>query len=428
MGQKPTKNLKDAPVVVIVGAGPGGRDCAKALDPYVNVVLIDRTPYFFHNVAALRASVEPGFVDRILIPYDRLLKNGHFIVGEVATITEKDVFLTGSRESIPYDYLVVGTGSAYAFPFKVQKGNRETLEKTYDILQGEIESASEILIVGGGPVGIELAGEILDIHPKKSITLLHSKKMLLNEGVPDNLRTKLERELESLGCKMVLGERAKTEDIEELLMGARNYLQGKKTVETDSGKKFDVDLVFLATGARINSASYAESMRGSLTKRLELIVNNGGQVLKEGNTYYENIFALGDCSNWGAKLLYYASKQALIVAKNIRSHISNQPMNATWVNPQPGKGAMIVPIGRQHGAGHIKGFVFGRRMTSAMKGKDLFVSFQWKACGYGTVGEKGGPLIADAKGMAEVLNISPEEGQRLAEGLEVKDDDEKTVT
>merc|ERR1719221_2489448 len=292
MGQQPTKNLKDAPVVIIVGAGAAGTECAKALDSICNVVLIDKTSYALWNVAALRASVQPGFEERVVIPYDRILENGHFIVGQVSKITDKEVFLKDEEKGLSFDYLIVATGSAYAFPFKVKRADRDDLLKAFQTLQGEINHASEILIIGGGPVGIELAGEILDTHPKKSVTLLHSRKMLLDEIAPDKVREKLERELTRVGCKLYLGDRAKTEDIKELLYGPINYLNGKRTIETDAGKKFNADLVFLATGARINCLSYVDSMPNSINKRNELIVNDRGQVLKEGETYYENIFAL----------------------------------------------------------------------------------------------------------------------------------------
>jgi len=427
MGQKPTINM-GTPVVVIVGGGAAGRDCANALDDFCNVVLIDRTPFFFFNVGALRACVEPDFFEKIIIPYDRLLTNGNFMQGEVVKITDKEIFLDGVDASIAYDYLIVATGSAYAFPFKVQRSNRKTLEETYASLQNEIKEASQILIIGGGPVGIELAGEILDIHPGKDITLLHSKKMLLNEKLPEKLRVTLASELTAVGCKLVLGERAKMEDIMDVLNGSKYYLKGKRTVETDSGKRFHTDLVFFATGAGINSASYANSMENSVSKRKELIVNDRGQVLKEGEIFYENIFAVGDCSNWGEKLQYYASKQALVVAKNIRSHIRKEPMTSTWTNPVPSWASMIVPVGRHRGAGCLSGFVVGRRVTRKLKGKELFVSDQWKALGYNTVGGKGDPIKGDPVRIAELLKVTTEQGRRLAEGLEVKDDDEKIRT
>lgn len=72
------QNDGNKPVVVVVGGGYGGTQCAKILDKNGQffVVLIDRKSYFLHNVAALRATVEQDFSEQITIPYDRLLTNG----------------------------------------------------------------------------------------------------------------------------------------------------------------------------------------------------------------------------------------------------------------------------------------------------------------------------------------------------------------
>jgi NADH dehydrogenase FAD-containing subunit len=71
-------NSEKKPVVLIIGGGYGGIQCAKTLDKTGQffVVLIDRKSYFLHNVAALRATVEHNFARKILAPYDRLLTRG----------------------------------------------------------------------------------------------------------------------------------------------------------------------------------------------------------------------------------------------------------------------------------------------------------------------------------------------------------------
>jgi NADH dehydrogenase FAD-containing subunit len=71
-------NSEKKPVVLIIGGGYGGIQCAKVLDKTGQffVVLIDRKSYFLHNVAALRATVEHNFARKIVVPYDRLLTRG----------------------------------------------------------------------------------------------------------------------------------------------------------------------------------------------------------------------------------------------------------------------------------------------------------------------------------------------------------------
>ena len=56
MGGNNTKVLDqtDKPVVLVIGGGFGGVECAKAVEKKTNCALFDRKDYFFHNVGALR--------------------------------------------------------------------------------------------------------------------------------------------------------------------------------------------------------------------------------------------------------------------------------------------------------------------------------------------------------------------------------------
>ena len=58
------------PDVVVVGGGYGGVNVAKALDTDTNVVLIEPKDAFVHNIASLRALVEPAFLSKIFLPYE----------------------------------------------------------------------------------------------------------------------------------------------------------------------------------------------------------------------------------------------------------------------------------------------------------------------------------------------------------------------
>jgi len=84
--------LQSRKTVVIVGGGYAGLALAKELDAHLNVILIDRNNYKFHNVGALRACVEPSFVKDIIIPYNRLLQYGIVIYGEVTSLSEKKCY------------------------------------------------------------------------------------------------------------------------------------------------------------------------------------------------------------------------------------------------------------------------------------------------------------------------------------------------
>lgn len=72
--------------LAIIGGGYAGFNLARLLDAHVDVTLIEAREAFVHNVAAIRAAVEPALLDRIVIPYDRLLKNGRVVHGRATAI------------------------------------------------------------------------------------------------------------------------------------------------------------------------------------------------------------------------------------------------------------------------------------------------------------------------------------------------------
>ncbi len=53
--------------VVIVGGGYAGTLLARALDPIAEVVLIEPKAAFVHNVAAIRAVVDPAWLDKLIL-------------------------------------------------------------------------------------------------------------------------------------------------------------------------------------------------------------------------------------------------------------------------------------------------------------------------------------------------------------------------
>ena len=177
--------------IVIIGSGYGGIELYKELDKLklnnVNITLVSKTNYFYHNIASLRAIVETNVAEDICLKLDRLIKcnNRQFIHAEVVSIDEKASMVTFNRidsnqnDSIKFDYLVLALGSAYASPFHSSEYNRS---KQIDLIRdynNKIKSANRILIVGGGAVGIELAGELKTDFPNKKVTILTSSNKLL---------------------------------------------------------------------------------------------------------------------------------------------------------------------------------------------------------------------------------------------------------
>src|SRR5271166_6555795 len=108
--------------VIIVGGGYAGTALAKRLDPNADVTLVEPRDAFVHNVAAIRALVDPSLLDKMILPYRNLLKRGRVIRERAAAIEDRTVILqSGAR--LTADVIVVATGSGYAKPFKPNTDN-----------------------------------------------------------------------------------------------------------------------------------------------------------------------------------------------------------------------------------------------------------------------------------------------------------------
>ena len=81
---------------------------------------------------------------------------------------------TTTTTTIAYDYLVLATGSSYARPSKLHARTLQAGREELRACQLAIKKAESVLVIGGGPVGCELAGELAYHHPGKRVTLLHA--------------------------------------------------------------------------------------------------------------------------------------------------------------------------------------------------------------------------------------------------------------
>jgi NADH dehydrogenase FAD-containing subunit len=350
----------DRPTVVVVGGGYGGTAVAKALDETTNVVLVEPKDAFMHNVAALRALVDPSWLPRIFLPYAGLLANGR-VVRDRAAVVEPGRVVTASGEEIAADYIVLASGSSYPFPAKTDLVDSEHAFEQVRATHRALSRADRVLLLGAGPVGIELAGEIRAVWPDKSIVLLDARDEVLGGPFMPELRAELGRQLEEIKVEVLLGsplgEAPPTEPGE----------LGTFTVTTESGREVTADLWFRCYGVVPNSDYLGEAL--SLARRADGYVEVSPTLQVAGQT---TVFALGDLSTADAKMAGFAGHQAATVAANITALTSG---SAELVDYQSMGTAIVVPIGPTGGAGQFPGQVeiVGREVVADVKGRDMMV-------------------------------------------------------
>ena len=203
------------PRIIIVGAGFGGLWAARALaQAEADVYLLDKNNYhaflpLLYQVAA--AEIEPEQVAYPVRSILRQLRNVHFVMTEVTgfDLAQRVVYTT--RQTYPYDYLVLATGSRahffgvpgaeeYAYPIKTIQ---QAVHLRHRILRSFEEAADEedrdrrrqrltFVIVGGGATGVEYAGALRELIDKPlardfSSIQPHEVQVILLEAAPQLL-------------------------------------------------------------------------------------------------------------------------------------------------------------------------------------------------------------------------------------------------
>jgi NADH dehydrogenase FAD-containing subunit len=346
--------------VVVIGGGYGGVGVAKALDADVDVVLVDPKDTFVHNIGSLRALVEPEFLPKIFLPYDRLLANGRVVRDRAVEVSSQRVVLA-SGEAINADYVVLATGSNYPFPAKTDAHAAEDAIDNYRAAYNELIHADRVLLIGAGPVGIELAGEIVAKWPDKHVTLLDLADDVLGDRFRPDLRAELRAQLLARGVELVLGE-----GLRELPPTVSSELAAF-TVTTNSGREIAADIWFQCFGVSPVSDYLTDDL--AVARRADGFVTVGTALQVAG---LDNVFAIGDVSTADAKMAGLAGRQAQLVAENIIKLVNGDNDLTEY---QPFGPAIVVPIGPHGGSGQLPGQdeLASREFVADVKGRDLMI-------------------------------------------------------
>lgn len=354
--------------VAIVGGGYGGITAAQALDDVADVVLIDPKDSFVHNVASLRAVVDPSWAARMFFPYDGLLTRGRIVRDWAVSVESNSVWLASGRR-IATDYVVLATGTTYPFPAKARNYRASTAVIQLRETNTALAAAESVLLLGAGPVGLELSGEIRARWPHKAITILDPAGDILSgsfiRGFPaetaNHMRSDLRRQLREQGITVY------TQDSLRELLPTMDGRLGRFTAPTRQGRLVTADIWFRCYGRRPATRSlsgdlaYAqrEDTRVNVTPHLRLPAQR-------------NVFAIGDITSTAAPdTAVIAIEQGELVAENIRKLINGDGDLKPYVPSQP---FFLVPLGPKGGMSYSPdGGLLDAATTSLYKGTDLLI-------------------------------------------------------
>nr|XP_057915312.1 apoptosis-inducing factor 2 [Doryrhamphus excisus]XP_057915322.1 apoptosis-inducing factor 2 [Doryrhamphus excisus] len=356
--------------VVVVGGGFGGIAAAQQLKHGgMSFTLIDMRDAFHHNVAALRASVQPGFSRRTFIPYADTFGDS-FLQGRVERVdTERQVVVLQGGREVRFSHLILCTGTDGPFPGKFNTvASYENAIQAYEDFVKQIQIADSVLVVGGGSTGVEMAAEIKTEYPQKKVVLVHARVGLADPDLLTSVRRQAKEVLLEKGVELLLGQ--KVSNLSSLTL---NVTQKNMEVTTENGTILTTDLIINCSGLKVNSAAYVSNFAGSLAQNGALRVNQHLQV-----EAFSNIYAVGDCTDVPEpKTAYLAGLHAGVAVDNIIKSVSGKPLTSY----RTGNVTMLLAMGRDDGVGQFNGLRLPRCLVAIAKSRDLLVWKSWKDMG-----------------------------------------------
>lgn len=358
-------NMQKQTDVLIIGGGFSGVATAQKLAKKgVSVTLVDKKDYFEVTFAVLRNVTAPQAQGNRSRKLYRDFVGGDFVQGSIESMNGKQAKLANGGV-IAFKQAVIASGSRYPSlslakshsEFDYAGRNQEMLNE-----HATLAAAKSVLVIGGGAVGVELAGEIASAFPNKNITLAHSGSTLLDNMVP-KAQTKAFEQLTAKGVKVKLNRRF-TQDENK----AGNQYRCIK-----SNDVIQADLVYNCVGMVPNTEFLKAEMSGVLDDKGLVKVDSFMKV--KG---YDNLYAIGDCSALDDhKHGYLAAVQGGMLAGAILKSIKGKKVKPYKTPPV----AIITPTGTDSGVAQMPFGVFTAKFIINLKQKDLGISNIYKMLG-----------------------------------------------
>ena len=294
--------------IVVLGAGFGGLTFCQAFNhPQARVTLVDRQNHHLFQPLLYQVATAGLSAPEIAQPVRSILSDRPSVTVLLDTVVdfnlaEKKVFL--EKNTLAYDYLVLALGgvtSYFGHPEWEQFARglkslddalriRRRILLAFEKAENETDAAARdrlmtIVVVGGGPTGVELAGAFAELVRRvlrkdfRRIDPAQARVILIEAGprvlahLPPGLSASAQRQLEKLGVEVRVGVKVKT------------ITQGR--VEPENGRMIEAENIIWAAGV---SAS-------PLTQKLRTELDHAGRVKVKPDLSlpgHPEVFAIGD--------------------------------------------------------------------------------------------------------------------------------------
>ncbi|KAK5455258.1 hypothetical protein LTS15_005978 [Exophiala xenobiotica] len=280
--------------IVILGGSYGGISTAHYLLKHVvpklpdslsyQVVLASTSDQAMCRLACPRALISDDLLPQgklfvsIVRAFEQYPKDNFLFVDATATkLDHKKRTVTiqlpgGSTEDIEFHALVIATGASNTSPLLGLNRDVDFLRSSWSMFRKALPSAKSIVVVGGGPAGVETAGELGEYlngragwfhsgmsNPKVQITVVTAGPQILPALRP-TIAKQAEGYLAKVGVTVVINVRMIAVNPPDA--GTYKNVAGKATVTLENGKTMETDLYIPATGMTPNTSFVDKSLLG----------------------------------------------------------------------------------------------------------------------------------------------------------------------
>ncbi|MFH1878129.1 MAG: FAD-dependent oxidoreductase [Candidatus Omnitrophota bacterium] len=345
--------------VVIAGGGFAGVSALKTLAKTpennkgeIEISLIDKKPYF--EFLPMLPDVAGGWLgpERLRQELKELasLSNANFIHDRIEKLDLEKKNITTTGQDIPYDHLILATGSETNFYGNNQLQNTcahiDTVADAVSVLESmpkkNTPEETNIVVVGGGYTGIEVASN-LDILLKKNnikhrtYIVEQAKEALMT--LPEWMRDEVNKELLKLGIETMCGRSVKEYD--------------GGTVTLYSGETFRNAVCIWAAG--VKTPQFIEDA-GFPAERSRVVVD---QNLRPAGNKIKDVFVAGDTAYFeytedGKPLrmaVMFSMGEGKTAARNVINSIKGKPL----AEYRPLDLGYLIPVANGNAPGKVLG-------------------------------------------------------------------------
>lgn len=388
--------------IVVLGGSWGGISTAHNILKHTlpnlpsgyKVVLVTPSRTIFGRPAAPRALIDDSYFDQkklfvdipsVFAQYSK--DNFEFMQGAATAVdhTTRHVSIAlsdGIQQTVEFYALVVATGAQTPSPLLSLSPEETTLRARWAEIRAALPTAKTIVIAGGGPTGVETAGELGEhlngragwfastlANPKVNVTLVAKGQQIL-PYLPPNLAATGETLLGKVGVTVIKNAEVSSVSPED---SGTTAIATKTTVTLSSGKELEADIYIPAMGFTPNSyfmdKSFLESDGRITTNASSLRVDAAGP----------RIYALGDVSSAARASILNVTAQIPVLSANLKRDLllastnKNQAIPEDRVYKEGLKTTQLVAIGHSKGLGMANGYNLPSLMVWAMKGRDYWL-------------------------------------------------------